>query len=80
MKTVKDLIEYQKKQEKEKNEVIDKWLEDGVFPFFSYNGQGFKKPEDMLLKDVKKLLEVRGFSVRTHSSYQGSFVYITIPP
>lgn len=80
MKTVKDLIEYQRKQEQDKNEIIDEWLEEGVFPTFSYNGQGFRKPADMLLKDVEKLLEIRGFSVRTCSSYQGSYVYITIPP
>lgn len=80
MKTAKDLHNLLKLKQSGKNEIIDAWLEDEVFPKFTYNKQGFSIPEGVSLSEVEQLLSVRGFSVKTHCDHQGSFVYITIPP
>ncbi len=80
MKTAKDLHNLLKLKQSGKNEIIDNWLENEVFPKFTHNKQGFSIPEGVSLSEVEQLLGVRGFSVKTHCDHQGSVVYITIPP
>ncbi len=80
MKTAKDLHNLLKLKQSDKNAIIDTWLEKEVFPKFTNNRQGFSIPEGVSLSETEELLKARGFSVTTYSGYQGSFVYITIPP
>lgn len=80
MKTAKDLHNLLRLKQSGKNEIIDAWLEDEVFPKFTHNKQGFSIPEGVSLSEVEQLLGARGFSVTTHHDHQVSFVYITIPP
>lgn len=80
MKTASDLHSFLKLKESDKSKLVDKWLEEEVFPKFSHNGQGFDVPSGITSLEIKDLLSVRGFSVETLSDYQGNFVYITLPP
>tara|TARA_R100000541_G_C1897352_1_gene84066 strand:+ start:84702 stop:84953 length:252 start_codon:yes stop_codon:yes gene_type:complete len=80
MKTAKDLENLLKLKQSDKNTIIDTWLEKEVFPKFTHNKQGFSIPEGVSLSETEELLKVRGFLVKTYSDYQGSFVYLSIPP
>lgn len=80
MKTAKDLENLLKLKQSDKNFIIDIWLKKEVFPKFTHNKQGFSIPEGVSLSETEELLKVRGFLVTTYSGYQGSFVYLSIPP
>lgn len=81
--TAKDLNEHLKNKSEEKQKAVDSWLRDVVFPKFESNNQGFEvylSKLKMSQSEFKELLEQRGFLVETSSSYQGFFVFISIPP
>lgn len=60
---------------------VDAWLRDVVLPHkLSGNTSGFDCPDWIKPQELKELLQLRGFSVTTWSSYQGSFVSVDIPP
>lgn len=79
MITVKDFIELKSQDTQIKEDIIDAWLEQEVFPSFTTNNQGFQLPEGITISFMEKAMTRRGFTVRTHSDYQGSFVYIQMP-
>lgn len=83
MLTAKDLSEYIKNKSEEKQKAVDSWLRDVVFPKFDSNNQGFEVYLSKLKlsqKEFVEMLEQRGFLVETSSSYQGFFVFLSIPP
>lgn len=80
MKTANDLHKSLQVKQSDSAEAVDTWLEDVVFPKFAHNKQGFEVPNGLSTSEVVSLLQVRGFSVTSHSGYQGEFVYISIPP
>ncbi len=81
--TAKDLNELLKNKSEEKQKVIDSWLRDVVFPKFEANNQSFEvslSKLKMSQREFKDLLQQRGFLVETMTSYQGFFVFLSIPP
>lgn len=80
MKTAQDLYNLLKLRQSDSAKIVDTWLEEVVFPKFTTNKQGFEVPQGVSTNEVVALLQVRGFSVTSHSGYQGEFVYISIPP
>lgn len=73
-------VEYFKKQkealEKDLEEKVDTWLKDGVLPRFRQHG-GVEVPGWIDTNTLCVMLKDRGFIVENHSSYQGSFVYLS---
>lgn len=80
MVTANDLRKYIKDKEESIEDKVDKWLKDVVFPRFTVDGSGFEVPEWTTRGELEKLLGKRGFSTTSHCGYQGSFVYISLPP
>jgi hypothetical protein len=80
MITATDLIKHIELKNSDKSKLIDDWLQSTVFPKWSRNGDGFTTPKGISNSEIENLLNVRGFVVTTHSSYQGNFVYISLPP
>lgn len=79
MFTAKDMHEILKKNELKKEEIIDEWLKEKVAPNYSDN-MGYACPDGVTLSEAEDLLGTRGFDVHTYSGYQGSFIYLKIPP
>lgn len=80
MLTVKDYLQYKESVTSEKQQKCDEWLQQQVFPKFSGNGFGIECPNWAGLTEMQLMLEQRGWSVTTHSGYQGSFLYLSFPP
>lgn len=82
MLTVKDFLKYKEDVSQDKQEKCDDWLERVVFPKFAVtgDGSGFDCPPFATLKEVELMLQQRGWVVKTHSGYQGSFIYLSLPP
>jgi hypothetical protein len=79
MITVKDYLAYEKSITEAIQSKVDEWLQKQVFPTF-YNNKGYDVPEWTTTTQLQLLLEQRGWSVTTYSDYQGSFVYLSVPP
>ena len=81
MYTAKDMYQTIKDGKSEKGELVDSWLQEVVLPtkLQSYR-PAFNCPKGISLKEIKVLLELRGFSVKTWQDHQGSFVDVKIPP
>ena len=81
MYTAKDMYKDLKLHEQGKGFIIDKWLQEVVLPKRSLTGynSGYACPEGITLTEAESLLKQRGFSVKTWSDYQGSFISLTIP-
>lgn len=58
---------------------VDNWVKDHVLPDFR-NHNGYEVPDWIGLGDLVRMLEQRGFLVNYYSGYQGSYVYISLPP
>lgn len=79
MLTVKDYLLYKESTTSELQNKVDEWLMTEVFPNHKDNA-GYECPEWIKLGILKTMLEQRGWSVTTHSGYQGNFVYLSVPP
>lgn len=82
MYTAKDMYNVLKMKDSDKGDIIDKWLKEEVLPKRSlddYSG-GYGCPEGVTLREAERLLEMRGFSVKIHSDWQGDFICLSIPP
>lgn len=81
MYTAKDMYNDLKMKESWEDELIDKWLKETVLPARTLTGyqRWYDCPEDLTLCEAKRLLEIRGFSVKTDSDYQGPMIFLTIP-
>lgn len=82
MFTANDMYNTLKLKESNKGEIIDKWLQEVVLPKRTLTGYncGYECPEGVSLLEAEKLLEMRGFSVKTWSDHQGRFISLEIPP
>lgn len=82
MYTAKDMYEDLKLKETGKGELVDKWLKEEVLPSRTLTGynSGYTCPDGITLSELEKMLELRGFTCKTWSDYQGNFVSIEIPP
>ena len=82
MFTANDMYNTLKLKESDKGQVIDTWLKEVVIPKRKLNGynSAYHCPKDITLSEAKTLLEMRGFSVKTWTDHQGSFIDLKIPP
>ena len=82
MKTVKDFLKYKEYMSQTKQQKCDEWLENIVFPKFAVtgNGTGFTCPNFATMNEVVLMLRQRGWEVKDYTGYQGSFLYLSIPP
>ena len=81
MYTAKDMYQTIKESKSEKGKLVDSWLQEVVLPTKLQSYQpAFDCPKGISLKEIKVLLELRGFSVKTWQDHQGSFVDVKIPP
>jgi hypothetical protein len=80
MFTAKDFQKTLDDNESELGEKVDQWLQTEVLPGYRGAGHGEEVPEWTDTETLVRLLRLRGFDVTSHRGYQGSFVYITVPP
>lgn len=82
MFTANDMYEALKLKESNKGDIIDKWLQEVVLPKRTLEGynSGYECPKGVSLSEAQKLLEMRGFSVKTFHNYQGRVINLEIPP
>ena len=80
MLTANDLQKYIDDKTAIKDDLIDTWLKDVVFPNYIGNTQGFVCPRGVSLVEADSMLRKRGFHVIISRASGKDTIYISIPP